>query len=661
MHRYQDNTVGLVESEKESLSATASTSSYPPSPSHIEHEPAWARTSVGGTTMRQRVSDLFSSKSSQGYVRASTTPSDEFGGHDNPLYASAGGSRFQEMMRDPSRKKLFRIICLILIIGVPYALFASTPSSAFTSAEAVKSMASEAGELSHQDRQCPRILAGAADAVLCHVQLAQRKFDAMVSRQSQTYDQAVERYVQQYNRQPPPGFDDWFKFAKDNNAVIIDDYGQLEKDLEPLRKIPGHVLRRRIENARKTDIINLHQWDFRNGNVISSAPEEWENVAVFRSIMSPFLHKLPDFTVLQSWDDAHRVCGPKDGVEDVNDTGAFKIGSTGLPDTREHLTRGCPRSTETTSSVASDRPSVDICTHSYDWMTKHGVFHTNLNCLNSSVPVLSLTKVSSFQDITTASWCYGSVHYRLFGDNKDTVPYSQKKTKIYWRGSSTGTRPEAKYAYFGHRQRLVMMAHQMKTKAAQLAARVQSSEALTFTDADEQRVELTNMPKTFTKTQLLALSKLNSDMFDMNFVGLHGCESDPKYCEEWKAKFPLAAHQPSSEAFQNKFLMDLDGNSMSCRFYRLLDSNSLVFKQTIYVEWHDDRIVPWLHYVPVSRGMEELPILLDFFANHPKGQELGEMIANASRDWAASALRKIDLSVYTYRQMLELANIIGHD
>ncbi|KAJ1021066.1 hypothetical protein NDA16_003852 [Ustilago loliicola] len=107
--------------------------------------------------------------------------------------------------------------------------------------------------------------------------------------------------------------------------------------------------------------------------------------------------------------------------------------------------------------------------------------------------------------------------------------------------------------------------------------------------------------------------------------------------------------------------MDLDGNSMSCRFYRLLDSNSLVFKQTIYVEWHDDRIIPWLHYIPVSRNMEELPVLLDFFANHPDGQRMGAEIAEASRIWAGTALRKMDLSIYTYRQMIELAHIIGHD
>ena len=673
-----------ADNEKSSLepSSSSSTSSYPPSPGFIPDDPAWARQAGGrGQSLRQRVFDLFESAASTSNSRGYAPVSDgqSFGQH-LPLYNSAGGKKFQELMRNPSHKRLFKILCFVLFIGVPFALFAATPSSGPESSNAAQgagtaktswwpthfpgkgSGSSVLNDDKLRDSQCPRVLEGGADAVACHVKLAQQKFDAMVSRQSKSYEQAVARYVEQYKRQPPPGFADWFKFATENHAVVIDDYGQLEKDLEPLRKIPPHVLRQRIKNARKTNMWLLHQWDFVNGTATTSGPGNWENIATFREIMSPFLHKLPDFTMLHSWDDSHRVCGPRDGIEDVNDTSVVQIGTTGEPDARDHLMHGCPRNTATNSSLTSDRPSIDICTHGEDWKERHGIFHTFNGCFNSTVPVLSLAKVSSFQDITTASWCYGAEGYRLFGEKKDKVPYAEKKPHLYWRGSNTGTVPKAKYAYFGHRQRLVMLGHQMRTKAIELAARANaSSGALTFNKDDLKRFQLPNMPTTFTQPQLEALSRLNADSIDMNFVNLHSCDQTPEFCKEWKSKIPLAQRQDSSVAFQNRFLMDLDGNSMSCRFYRLLDSNSLVFKQTIYAEWHDDRIVPWLHYVPVSRNMEELPILVDFFANDPKGQELGSVIADASRNWAATALRKIDLSIYTYRQMLELAHIIGHD
>jgi len=488
----------------------------------------------------------------------------------------------------------------------------------------------------------------------------------MISRQSKTLEQAVARYVQKNNRSPPPGFEEWFKFAQDHQSAIIDDYGQLDKDLEPLRKVPSNILRQRIKNATKAGMWLLYQWDFKDGNVTTTAKDDWETVRTYREIMTPFLDKLPEFTVLQSWDDSHRVCGPKDGKEDVLDASVFQAqchGGNAVPSPRDHLLQGCPRNTASKALISSDRPSIDVCTNADAWKTRHGIFGMHNGCFNSTVPVLSLAKVSSFQDVLTASWCYGGSGYRALGDNQDKVAYVDKKPRMYWRGSNTGARYEKEFAFRGHRQRLVMLGHQLRAKAAQLAARVSIAGDTpdVFSEEDRKRVELPNMPKTFSKAQLSAISRFTNDTFDMNFVNLHGCDGDDSFCKDWKETIPLAEHQSSSYAFQNKFLMDLDGNSMSCRFYRLLDSNSLVFKQTIYVEWHDDRIVPWLHYIPVSTDLEELPILLDFFANDPRGEILGQKIAETSRQWASTGLRKIDLSIYTYRQMLELADIIGHD
>ncbi|CDR99890.1 related to capsule-associated protein-like protein [Sporisorium scitamineum] len=689
MEKYNDST----EMDKRQSLASSSASSYPPSPSYIPEQPAWANPSGSQTqSMRQRVLNLFDFQTSarlRGYALAPGTPNES--GRPLPLYSPDGGMALHRLVRTPTQRKVFRIICLVLLIGVPYALFTSSTSTVAT----VKTGASPgdkavepasqpwfdadaklpgtppsptqdkpAQAVSHnglEDSQCLSVLEGGADAIICHVELAQRKFNAMMSRQSKTYEEAKARYVQQYNRQPPPGFEDWFKFAQQNKSPIIDDYGQLEKDLSPLRQYAPHILRQRMKSTREHDLYLMHQWDFVNGTLKSTAPEEWELVRTSREIMTPFLDKLPNFSVLQNWDDNMKVCGPKAGVEDLNEPNVKRFYRSGVPDAREYLSSGCPRNLVTDSNVTSDRPSVNMCTNYDDWEKQHGVTHMYGACINSTVPVLSLTRVSTFQDITTASWCYGNPNYRLNTFFKDEIPYSQKKTSLYWRGSNTGSRTDLQFAFQNQRARLIMMAHQMKHKATELAARVKTATPLTLTPADYNRINMPNMPTTFSNTQLSALSRLDATSIDMNFVDLHYCDALPKFCQEWKSTIPLAAHQPPQTAFQNKFLMDLDGNSMSCRFYRMLDSNSLVFKQTVYVEWHDDRIVPWLHYVPVSMSMEEIPVLVDFFANHEKGRLLGKMMADKSKEWAGSALRKVDLSVYTYRQMLELAHIIGHD
>ncbi|SJX65291.1 related to capsule-associated protein-like protein [Sporisorium reilianum f. sp. reilianum] len=695
MEKYTDAT----DMEKvHSLASSSTSSSYPPSPRSAPAQPAWASSTGASQSLRQRMLSLFDSHTSarlRGYALAPDAPNES--GQHLPLYSPGGSSAFHRLVRTPRQSKFFRIICLVLLLGVPYALYTASTSTAATVTTPIEPLTEAAGSdikgwlnqheavteheatkqdsqtpekpvqaISHaanlDDSQCLGVLQGGADAIICHVELAQRKFNAMISRQSKTYPEAVARYVQQYKRDPPPGFDQWFQFAQQNNATIIDDYGQLEKDPAPLRRIPAAVLRQRMKTVRERKVFRLmHQWDFVNGTLKSSAPDDWEVVRSYRSIMAPFVSKMPNFSVLQNWDDNMKVCGPG-GVEDVNDPNVALLHRTGLLDARDYLTNGCPRNTATDSPVTSDRPSVNMCTRFDDLKDKHGLTHMYGACINSTIPVLSTTRVSTFQDITTASWCYGDPNYRLTNATRDVIPYARKKNSIYWRGSNTGSRANLQFSFQTHRVRLVMMAHQMKLKATELAARIKAGgNATTFSPADYNRVGLPNMPATFSQAQLSALSRLDKNSVDMNFVNLHYCDKLPKFCDEWKATIPLATREPAKTAFENKFVMDLDGNSMSGRFYRMLDSNSLVFKQTVYVEWHDDRIVPWLHYVPVHVGFEELPILIDFFSNHPKGQQLGAMMADASKQWAASTLRKIDLSVYTYRQMLELANIIGHD
>ena len=71
--------------------------------------------------------------------------------------------------------------------------------------------------------------------------------------------------------------------------------------------------------------------------------------------------------------------------------------------------------------------------------------------------------------------------------------------------------------------------------------------------------------------------------------------------------------EPMEESYGSKFAFDLDGNSYTERFSRLLQSHNTVFKMTIFQEWHDDFLVPWVHYVPITLGMKELPETLRFF------------------------------------------------
>ncbi|MGG6497011.1 UNVERIFIED_CONTAM: glycosyl transferase family 90, partial [Bacteroidetes bacterium 56_B9] len=87
-----------------------------------------------------------------------------------------------------------------------------------------------------------------------------------------------------------------------------------------------------------------------------------------------------------------------------------------------------------------------------------------------------------------------------------------------------------------------------------------------------------------------------------------------------KAYFRTKPWADKYKAFRSKLTFDMDGNGISGRYYQLLASKSVVLKQTLLREWHDDRLVPWAHYVPVSQGLEELPELVSYLTTSVRGQ-----------------------------------------
>lgn len=82
-------------------------------------------------------------------------------------------------------------------------------------------------------------------------------------------------------------------------------------------------------------------------------------------------------------------------------------------------------------------------------------------------------------------------------------------------------------------------------------------------------------------------------------------------------------------------------------------SNSLIFKSTIYPEWFQERIQPWVHYVPVQIDLSDLYDSLTFFRGDLNGdgghEDLAAKIALAGREWSKSFWRQEDLTAYMFR------------
>jgi hypothetical protein len=97
------------------------------------------------------------------------------------------------------------------------------------------------------------------------VNQARTNFEATLARQSRTLEEAVSGYKRRYHRAPPPGFDKWYQFAKENDVQFIDEYDMLTKSLEPFWGAEPRVLRDYVDQAINIDGANLNVLTVKGG------------------------------------------------------------------------------------------------------------------------------------------------------------------------------------------------------------------------------------------------------------------------------------------------------------------------------------------------------------------------------------------------------------
>jgi len=257
--------------------------------------------------------------------------------------------------------------------------------------------------------------------------------------------------------------------------------------------------------------------------------------------------------------------------------------------------------------------------------------------IDKLLPIFSKNKPINYQDLLMPSPYY-TIGEREHGyKDEDDPPWGVKEDKIYWTGRTTGG-----YSHDGtwdqlHRHRAV---HDLN----------QADRQTTLLRQDEnQKWE----PYTDTISTL-------SHLIDVKFSVLFRPTCEPSECDGSEKTMPFREFVPESETCKSRFVFDIDGFGFTERFYRLLGSRSRVFKMSLFQEWHEDRLVPWVHYVPVSMSMEELPEMLRFFTTE-KDREMAYEIAEAGRDWRNKAVRIEDIELTFHRILLEWARLWGDE
>lgn len=467
-------------------------------------------------------------------------------------------------------------------------------------------------------------------------------FDEMLARQSTTLEAAILAYQSRYHRNPPPGFDKWFAYAQERDSQIIDDYDVIPIALEPFwLQQPAH-LRELMLTASQQGV--LHNMTLENG-IFSSTDEDCWIGAQFAEMLGTAVKDLPNVHMLTNGYDEPIVILPGKNQPTAEDDKFFR------DNTHERswdlVTQSCeqplglqPSSAQTFKTlfnlpfVEDIKETQDLCQHP-EYKHLHGMFVSPATLLYTTepVPIWSQATPSTFGDILFPSpWYWTHEDEELEAHD---VAWENKTNNLYWSGSTTGGMAATPNWHEQQRQRFVAKSRQLLGEPTTFLSEASSGH-----------------------WQSYQAREILSQLYDVKFTNLVQC--DEPECKAEEEYFGIEEADPFSKVYQSRFVMDIDGNSFSGRYYNLLTSRSVVLKQTIFREWHDDRLIPWVHYVPISLEMDELPEVMRYMALTKEGAEIARRIADNGRSWAKKTLRREDAGVFVYRLLLEYARVLDY-
>lgn len=139
------------------------------------------------------------------------------------------------------------------------------------------------------------------------IRAADEEFADKLSRSSHTLADAAARYRERRGRHPPPGFDKWFQFAQEKNAVVVEDFwDQIYHDLEPFWALDPARIRK---DAREFEM----RIEVRDGQATSGS--DWFWTQIWLDLIRTIQHLLPDMVIALNAMDEPRLVVPWEDME----------------------------------------------------------------------------------------------------------------------------------------------------------------------------------------------------------------------------------------------------------------------------------------------------------------------------------------------------------
>ncbi|KAA1076143.1 hypothetical protein PGTUg99_036347 [Puccinia graminis f. sp. tritici] len=471
---------------------------------------------------------------------------------------------------------------------------------------------------------------------------AKTEWDQMLHRQSKTLAMAVQEYQRRNNqRLPPKGFERWWQFAVDNQVGLVDEYDQISKDLEPFWAIEPSRLRK-LSNQLQTkqnDRRLIFQVDS-EGKVnrtgafgasarakdLSNLMESYQKYSV--NAMKPFTMVIgadDQAEIKTTWRERSRLLELSKRHEFIEEAEDVQLSETHSP-YDDCPPDSSPRSLGKgySSFVFDHLQSMDICS-SLEQVPIHGsLVNRHHSPFQPITPLFSFSKTSLDSDIRVTPL---EQYQSTYGDVYDWDD-PRRIGKAFWRGSTTGVSNNENPSWKeSHRLRL----HQLTRPAKERKQLIDGSH--------------------------VDLAKVNSEWFDIEFVG-KPIQCEPPACQELKDMINFQEWVGQEQANLYKYALDVDGNGWSGRFHKLLSSNRVVIKNTIFPEWYADRIQPWYHYVPVKTDYSDLHDIIHYLKTR---DDLAKQIAQNGLDYSQRYWRTQDMAAYMFRLSLEWSRLYNRE
>ncbi|KAH7890255.1 glycosyl transferase family 90-domain-containing protein [Phlebopus sp. FC_14] len=522
--------------------------------------------------------------------------------------------------------------------------------------------------------------------ILDLIEDAERKWNEKLDRASKTFDQAVQEYRRRYHRPPPPGFDRWWAYVRKHHVQLPDEYDQIYRDLEPFWGIdPADLKAIQVEWEDHQDSYTLGKSEHGPLHIVAERlPNDPEQRRILLTgayqmieLLQDVEHLLPAFRAVFSPHDAPNIFLSHEMKSAALDAAASnaKMRLRNLPHTRlDGWLAACPPDSparmlaspasppppnDTKTFIHDHRATMDPCQHPALFHI-HGQF-----LLHEAGPTPSHTLVPQFSYSATA--VHGDIHVAPtiswiddLSRPDDPEFEARGDGRLLWRGSTTGISHEHRKAWMqSHRERLVEWANEggdgtvMYLSPGPVSVSVSESDDRPPND-DGDGFGMGNATR----------AGMNEALMDVAFSGpVLACEEE--LCRVVEEKYRWGPRQSIAEAGRYKYVLDVDGNGWSSRFKRLMTSNALVFKSTIFPEWFTDRIAPWVHYVPIQVDYSDLYDAMVFFRGDLDGtgahEDVAARMARQGREWSRGFWRREDMVAYMFRLFLEYARVMDVD